>query len=312
MTKLGSFVFFDLETTDLPGLKTPKITEIALVACSKKHLLDTKAGEVPRVLHKQTFCVNPRRVIHPKASETTGLYNDLLEHEDTFNRDAAKLIVLFLERLQTPICLVAHNGNRFDFIILKHELEAHKIELPHSVYCVDSLQLFRQLEGHKEQKEKYELADLESKTLSAMEELECNQHKLSEMQKLNETTPHKPQNKAHRKRVSEDNLDVTPSHVGHDSVSRGQRSPPRSKRELFPDKSDTLEPSIASTSSQKFSKKFRLCDIYERYFGKPPKKGHHAEGDVKALLKCAIADGRAFVEYAEKYCVKMSNISSRF
>uniref|UniRef100_A0A8D8CGN0 Three prime repair exonuclease 2 n=1 Tax=Culex pipiens TaxID=7175 RepID=A0A8D8CGN0_CULPI len=95
MAKLSSFVFFDLETTDIPGLKTPKITELSLIACSKLHLLQTKHGKIPRVLHKQTFCLNPQRLIHPKASEVTGLYNDLLENESKFDENTGNILYFF-------------------------------------------------------------------------------------------------------------------------------------------------------------------------------------------------------------------------
>lgn len=151
--QLGSFVFFDVETTGLPqGSKMPKITEMSLIACSRQHLLETKYGELPRVLHKQTFCLNPSKMIEPRAAEITGLYNNLLENEAKFDEKLAQLILLFLERLQGPTCLVAHNGNRFDFCILKQELDSLETQLPEDTYCVDSLPLFQALDKAKEEK----------------------------------------------------------------------------------------------------------------------------------------------------------------
>ncbi|XP_039450796.1 three prime repair exonuclease 2 [Culex pipiens pallens] len=324
MAKLSSFVFFDLETTDIPGLKTPKITELSLIACSKLHLLQTKHGEIPRVLHKQTFCLNPQRLIHPKASEITGLYNDLLENESKFDENTAQLIVLFLERLQSPTCLVAHNGNRFDFPILKKELEALKAHLPDATYCIDSLPLFQTLDQISTQQEKIaqeneknELADLELTAISAMEELEGKETTLSQMQKLNETTPRRDKINEHYKRALRSYLDVTPT---QETKETPKKSPPRSKRQLFPDAhegpsgADIPEPEPAAQSSSGMKparKRFRLCDIYERSFGEPPKCAHYAEGDVKALLKCAIAHGPNFVAYAEEHCVRFSHFSGK-
>lgn len=315
---LGSFVFFDLETTDLIGIKTPKITEISLIACSRKHLLDTKRGELPRVLHKQTFCLNPQRMIHPRASETTGLYNDLLEDESKFDENTAQLIVLFLRRLQAPTCLVAHNGNRFDFVILKKELESLNAQLPDDTYCVDSLPLFQALEQAREQKAKAaqenadnELADLELCALTAMEELEGSPSTLSLMQKRNETTPQRSKITENYKRALRSYLDITPS---QDGTSSQRRSPPRSKRQLFPDDKSVMDPSSGAdtptTSSQKSAKKrFRLCDVHERLLGQAPKISHYAECDVKALLKCAIAEGPDFVAYADEHGVKFKDFS---
>lgn len=321
MAKLNSFVFFDLETTDVPGLKTPKITELSLIACSKLHLLQTKHGEVPRVLHKQTFCLNPQRLIHPKASEVSGLYNDLLENESIFDHNFAQLIVLFLERLQSPTCLVAHNGNRFDFVILKKELQDLNAQLPDATYCIDSLPLFQTLDQVSAQQlkiaqenEKNELADLELTAISAMEELESKETTLSQMQKLNETTPRRDKINENYKRALRSYLDVTPT---SEKKENPNQSPPRSKRQLFPEAhegpSGTDIPIKASQSStiKPARKRFRLCDIYERSFGEPSKNAHYAEGDVKALLKCAIAHGPNFVSYAEEHCVKFSDFSGK-
>lgn len=316
MAKLSSFVFFDLETTDIPGLKTPKITEISLIACSKQHLLDSKHGDVPRVLHKQTFCLNPQRMIHPKASEITGLFNDLLENESKFDQKTAQCIVLFLERLQTPTCLVAHNGNRFDFPILKKEIESLNAQLPDCTYCVDSLPLFQTLDQISTQQEKIaqeneknELADLEMSAISAMEELEGKETTLSQMQKLNETTPRRDRMEANYKRALRSYLDVTPTQDDKEK----RKSPPRSKRQLFPEahSSTNIPETPQSTGLKPAKKKFRLCDIYERSFGEPPKHAHYAEGDVKALLKCAIAQGPDFVAYAEEHCVKFNDFSGK-
>lgn len=150
-SQIGSFVFFDLETTGLfTPAKSPKITEISLIACSSQHLLETTLGELPRVLHKQTFCLNPRRTIDHGASKVSALYNDMLENESKFDGNIVQLMVLFLQRLQGPTCLVAHNGDRFDFIVLKKELADLNAQLPDNTYCVDSLPLFRALDGARD------------------------------------------------------------------------------------------------------------------------------------------------------------------
>ncbi|XP_053687674.1 DNA polymerase III PolC-type [Sabethes cyaneus] len=323
MSKLSSFVFFDLETTGLPGIKCPKVTEIALYACSKNHLLDSHENgkKLPRILHKQTICLNPRRVIDPKASETTGLFNDMLEQEAPFDEKTGQLIVLFLERLQRPACLVAHNGNRFDFVILKKELDGLNIKLPDDIYCVDSFPLFKHLEKIKEQNEKVaeenELAELEFSAVSAMQELESSQDALAQMQKLNEMTPQKSKVQVNFKKALRSYLEVTPTQDPESSKNIAERANrPRSKRQLFANsevlKNPSLEDESPSGSTKSVRKKYRLCDIYERIFKEQPKQSHYAECDVHTLIKCAIAEGEAFVAYAEEHCVKFVDFSGKF
>ncbi|KAL9699430.1 hypothetical protein quinque_002871 [Culex quinquefasciatus] len=174
-----------------------------------------------------------------------------------------------------------------------------------------------QQEKIAQENEKNELADLELTAISAMEELEGKQTTLSQMQKLNETTPRRDKINEHYKRALRSYLDVTPT---QETKETPKQSPPRSKRQLFPDAhegpsgADIPEPEPAAQSSSGMKparKRFRLCDIYERSFGEPPKCAHYAEGDVKALLKCAIAHGPNFVAYAEEHSVRFSDFSGK-
>lgn len=73
MGKIETFVFFDLETTDL--LKNdPDITELALVACSRDHLLETSdKKEIPRSLQTLVLALNPMKKICSEAMEISGI-----------------------------------------------------------------------------------------------------------------------------------------------------------------------------------------------------------------------------------------------
>ena len=51
------------------------------------------------------------------------LDNDLLELHSPFDRELADMLRSYLRRLPAPVCLVAHNGNRYDFPLLKAELQ---------------------------------------------------------------------------------------------------------------------------------------------------------------------------------------------
>lgn len=74
MPEIKTFIFFDTETTGLPVFEynRTQITEMAFVACSSEHLLDTSMNNLPRVLQKLVVVVNPMRMIQPKSTELTG------------------------------------------------------------------------------------------------------------------------------------------------------------------------------------------------------------------------------------------------
>lgn len=150
-----TFAFIDLETTGLPSLEfnRTKITQISIVACSVEHILDTK-DKIPRVLHKLSMCFNPRKLIKLECSEITGLTNELLEKEKRFDENSVDLIANFLTHLQQPVCLVAHNGNRFDYPILKSQCKLLNKSLPESLICCDSLDIFRKIDQIYEENSK--------------------------------------------------------------------------------------------------------------------------------------------------------------
>lgn len=125
--KFKTYAFFDLETTGLPGSEKTKtrITELSIVACSVDHLRssDVNLKNIPRVLNKLSLCFNPRKLIPPKAEELTKLNNFLLEQFNGFDTNSGTCIKSFLNQLEEPVCLIAHNGSIFDFPLLKQELD---------------------------------------------------------------------------------------------------------------------------------------------------------------------------------------------
>jgi hypothetical protein len=90
----------------------------------------------------------------------------MLEKEQPFDKGLAALLSSFFARLQEPICLLAHNGTRFDFPIFAREMGAFKevnntyiisvnyliifyFQLfPYNLLCCDSLVAFRELLGN--------------------------------------------------------------------------------------------------------------------------------------------------------------------
>ncbi|CAL1541816.1 unnamed protein product, partial [Lymnaea stagnalis] len=139
-----TFVIFDTETTGLPSPgNNPRITELSFIALLRDELLKSST---PRVVNKLLLCFNPQKNISYKSSSITGLYNDELEAYSPF-KTYASLICSFLTTLPQPACLVAHNGNGFDFPLLISELNNANQPVPVNILCADSLEGFRELDG---------------------------------------------------------------------------------------------------------------------------------------------------------------------
>lgn len=51
--------------------------------------------------------------------------------------------------LSTPVCLIAHNGNKFDFPLLRREFARIGTSLPSTVLCSDSLLAFQAEEKYR-------------------------------------------------------------------------------------------------------------------------------------------------------------------
>lgn len=154
--RIATYVFFDLETTGLPELEfyRTKITEMSFMACSVDHMLSTYKEDIPRVLHKLTLCFNPYKRIQLEASAITGLTNELLEQDNKFDTNAMTMIECFINKLQQPVCLIAHNGNKFDFPLFKKQYDLLNGHFPENLRCCDSLLVFQQLELQAEDQER--------------------------------------------------------------------------------------------------------------------------------------------------------------
>ncbi|KAK8773339.1 uncharacterized protein LOC144115541 [Amblyomma americanum] len=144
--QIETLVFLDLESTGLPDTmprQKVNVIELSLIAVARKHL------QLPlRCVHKLTYCVQPRNAVTCQAAHITGLDNWELELCPLF-REVADMIEKFLYTLQPPICLVAHNGDKFDFPLLRAELKhaSPGIDLM-SFFCCDSLPAFREILGN--------------------------------------------------------------------------------------------------------------------------------------------------------------------
>ena len=157
MATIKTLVYFDLEATGLKSSGRPRISELCFVAVDVQEIntLNKKLCEkvinitcpgdillletlLPRVLNKLTICMYPMSTIMPEISSITGLDNYNLTGQDKFQKSTGDLLNAFLSRLPSPVCLVAHNGNAYDFPLLRAELVKAGAEFGPNIFCVDS------------------------------------------------------------------------------------------------------------------------------------------------------------------------------
>lgn len=329
---IKTLAFFDLETTGLPdleGFKT-KITELSIVACSVNHFLDVKKDESPRVLHKITICLNPYKRIDLKATEITGLTNELLEHENKFDKNAMNLLECFIFQLQQPVCLIAHNGDKFDFPLLKKQCDSLEGALPFTLKCCDSLNVFRKY--HELIQHRIDLLD-NSYSLQQWTEVRENGLMNAEIEELLENFSNKQTNEDgldeifdvlvkneldEIDRLEKENLKIDARQKINETTpnkpTKAANLHPRaidppvarkrsnsSRRELFP--------STSSPATRQWTKgQFTLREIYRRFYQKYPDSSHDSESDVMSLLKCAIACKDDFLAIVSHSAINFSDI----
>lgn len=288
----------DLETTGLPapGVKT-KITELSLVGVLTNHILDShnsNSQETPRVLQKLSLCFYPQKRVDMVATEVTGLDNFLLEEIPIFNEQACELVTAFLKRMPQPVVLIAHNGMKFDFPILKAEFSAKGNALPEDLLCADSLEAFRYLfpisdhcgvsplVGGIPRTESGEtcqvVSDVSVENSSSHKRIDFS---MTDVQKMNETTP---------------------------KTLKGPVCPPPLKRKCGDngEKNGTARKRLFL--GQEFPRSHKLGDIYQYLVGKAQDGGHRAESDTMALLQCVVSAAPQFLLWIEENNVGFSRI----
>ncbi|XP_013106408.2 uncharacterized protein LOC106086324 [Stomoxys calcitrans] len=321
---IKTLAVIDLETNGLPWeqFNVCSITELSVYAFSAQCLTDKAAEnhanknaksscggmdgiadlskeipDLPRVLHKLTLMVNPQRMIHPESERITGLCNEMLCNEASFDINTANCLLGFLERLEKPICFVAHNGWSFDYPVIRHVFEKINMTVPSTIYCVDSLKAFIEMD-----EKQYEMANI-AKTLmespksdediskACSEEITkiatkdpLEDNAAIDWRKVNETTPHRKTKVEKRKRE----VETTPC---KNQVKRTTGL--KVRRELF---SKPFQPQ----SKYPPKGKYQLGNIYERVFSKPCDNLHRAESDVLILTKLILHYGLDFLAYAEE------------
>ncbi|XP_068625128.1 three prime repair exonuclease 2-like [Battus philenor] len=278
---IATYVFFDIETTGLPCKEKnqTKITELTFVAASASEIQSTPLGSLPLV-NKLSLLFNPKKKISSSAEKITKLSNYSLSHQPEF-KDRINTINAFLKELPKPVCLVAHNGNRFDYKIFAAEYEDANAEFPPDILCVDSLSGFRKIL--------------------------TNDSNILKSRKQNKKTPiYTSSPNSSQNNIMTDDEDEWPELNVHneewreiDNLSLSLSNMSCSEKEIkCKDNNDTAKEKIS----------YSLSNLYKRLLKKEPIDAHRAEADCLMLLECVIATKSSFLAWANDAVVPLHNI----
>ncbi|XP_043242789.1 uncharacterized protein LOC122392224 [Amphibalanus amphitrite] len=261
----------------------------------------------PRVRNSLLLAVSPRKQIPAIVTDITELDNETLEAHSAFDRDLAEMLRAYLRRLPGPVCLVAHNGYRYDFPLLVAELlHAKQTWFDSSeLLCVDSLAFFRAVAAGTDRPEPPRAPGaptvyaLNPTTLSCCHEaaddscLVCNPGMWVSFDECDRAIGEFEFTSVGSRRAIRCRHADGARCVVCDHVPRYRRPPPRVRRRLFPEQGVAtagggLKPSLA------------LPDLYERRFGVPPALSHSAADDVEALLLLCQSHGERFFDWADR------------
>lgn len=293
---METFVFIDLETTGLinKNAPMPKITEMAMVAVSRRSLLECNGTE-PRVKYKLVLPINPKFTISSTVENITGLSNKNLQQFNSFTPTTVSLLNNFLMELKTPICLVAHNGNRFDYPILLSELrQVSKQRFSDNIYAVDSL-LFFKYYFEKQNNETRNSKDISEKLSKPNTKI---LHTASYSNK-EIVAPNQP-----LKHIQSDDIEISKLIEDDEHVQKGDAK----INELDQSVKSVQSSARSNTTSHVSCNKpynYQLGTIYHHICGVPPVNSHTAEGDCLLILHCIAQTVEPFLQWSDINAVKL-------
>uniref|UniRef100_A0A0A9XWM0 Three prime repair exonuclease 1 n=1 Tax=Lygus hesperus TaxID=30085 RepID=A0A0A9XWM0_LYGHE len=331
---IRSYIILDLETTGLPSTNygETKITELSLLAVLRRHFHDCDPFKLPRVQNKLTVCFHPKRFIDVGAERITGLNNELLEEQGTFDEDFCDLLTNFINRVPPPVCLLAHNGNRFDFPLLQAHTKLLRKPLPEGLLCADTLLAFRELRVvEKDQPWKIpnnvthpftpptpdarEVVFAPRGSTASTKEDHWPQASQEEEMSLSSSDIIKviediEKSNAAVKRDMQDK--IVNQFYGCTPKKILPTPPPPVKRHSVPGP-ETMTPNVAARRQLAFTPKadrpkYNLDAVYKHLFNHPIPRAHSAEGDTEALMKIIAVLGPPFHDWVEKNSRKLNTI----
>jgi three prime repair exonuclease-1 len=322
MTDIRTLVYFDLEATGLKSSGKPRICELSLLAVNIQDVLDLNMALIasldngrsekdliqvrnlsPRILNKLTLCVYPMATIVPLVSDLTGLDNYNLTGQSKFTKNTGNLVNSFLELLPSPVCLVAHNGNAYDFPLLKAEMEKSGTKLNSEILCVDSYVGIKEIYRKRTEVIKKEDAIMEE--MKEVEELLIVKTEIDLVTDLiNDGYFESEMEEGACDEVKELSKNI------EFSKKENESTPIRKKNEPKIDFSRKMKPLHCSEKLRirrklKFlnespPKSFSLINLHKHLLGCPPDQSHGAEADCVTLLRATAMLGSDWTDWVQQ------------
>ena len=316
MTVVRTLVYFDLEATGLKSSGKPRICELSLIAVNvqdvlemtenvENRIIESKIFQVrkrlPRIMNKLTLCVYPMATIVPLVSDITGLDNYNLTGQSKFDMKTVNLINSFLLLLPPPLCLVAHNGNDYDFPLLKAEVDKTGKSLSSDILCADSYigikEIFKKRKEIKRVKNEERLeVDWKEEENIVKVEMDATKDLINEgvlESELTEGTynPFEAEN------------ELTPKSVSCNANT--SFTPKKQKQFAFSDKFEARKKLRFSNPDEPIS--FSLINLHKHVLGYPPEQSHGAEADCISLMRTTAALGIEWINWVKGNCYKFES-----
>jgi DNA polymerase III epsilon subunit-like protein len=320
MTEVQTLVYFDLEATGLKSSGRPRISELSLVAVNiqdvlqmhkaimeniqnrtvESSLLQTRKLS-PRIVNKLTLCVYPMATIVPLVSDITGLDNYNLMGQSKFSKSTGDLLNSFLSLLPAPLCLVAHNGNDYDFPLLKAELDKTGTQLKSDILCIDSYVGIREI--FKKEKD---IVNLGNKTVTEVKLTKENNIVKMELDAVSDL-------------ISKGEFEIDMEEGTHTEInfskSENEETPKSTKYKsniCLPPKKRKQFSGFEIVKSRKALKfeipgepvSFSLINLHRHLLGCSPEQSHGAEADCLSLMRTTAALGDKWIDWVKENCLK--------
>ncbi|KAI5636818.1 exonuclease domain-containing protein [Phthorimaea operculella] len=327
MPAAASFVFFDIETTGLPlqEKNQTKIIEYSFVAVLRKDVEATPYGQIPPIVNKISSVLNPEKPIGRVVTQMTGLSRKKLSKAPTF-KEKLQSITSFLTELPAPVCLVAHNGNTFDFRILLAECNDISASLPANLYCLDSLPGFRSILmgtginytnlGGQFNAPTSNIVEQPQKEFNAKQTSPIiEQQNVIEDNKPNDIEENKELEDLMLDSIIVEGQDMVVSaeeEVICEVIDEENQEPLQLTMNNIKRSLETPEnPSKKKCLNEKENAErecFKLVSVYKRLLNKDGTNAHRAENDCLMLLECVVAIKDRFLPWADKNTQLLSKI----
>ena len=295
MIEVKTLVYFDLEATGFKSSRRPRISELSLIAVNVHDVLQMNKEMTENMEHRTIeSCVH-------QTSDITGLDNYNLTGQSKFSKSTGDLINNFLSLLPAQVCLVAHNGNAYDFPLVKAELEKAGTQLKSDVFCIDSYVGIRQLLKKEE-----DIINVENETVTAVKLAEEHNNAKLELDAISDLI-----NTGVFEIEMEEGIctEFPLSKAKNEETPKSVRHKPDiclspKKRKNFLGSEIVTSRKVLNFENLEEPKSFSLINLHRYLLGYSPEQSHGAEADCLSLMKTTAALGDRWTDWVKENCSK--------